>query len=198
MGIFLLSLFANYKIAQYSQQCYENVAAIPQRKVGLLLGTIKVLKNGRVNRFYQYRLEAAVALYKAGKISYILVSGDNSTENYNEPEVFQADLIAAGVPPERIYLDYAGFRTLDSVVRCDKVFGERSFTVISQPFHNERALFLADAYDLDAVGFNAKEVALRLGFKVIVREYFARFKAFLDIYIFHTSPKFLGEPIPIG
>lgn len=164
----------------------------------MLLGTIKILPNGRPNLYYGYRVEAAVALYKAGKIDYILVSGDNSTEDYNEPETFQTDLIAAGIPADRIYLDYAGFRTLDSVVRCHKIFGQQSFTIISQPFHNHRALFLAMANDLDAVAFNARDVSLRAGFKVMLREYLARFKAFLDIYILRTQPKFLGKPVQIG
>lgn len=195
--LFLL-LYSNYSISKYSSQCYYSTVAIPKKKVGLLLGTIKQLRNGRVNLYYQYRLQAAVSLYKAKKISYILVSGDNSTENYNEPEDFQADLIALGIPASNIYLDYAGFRTLDSVVRCSEVFGEQSFTIISQAFHNERALFIANAYGLNAIGFNAKAVNLRRGVKVVIREYFARFKAFLDVYILHTSPKFLGKKIPIG
>lgn len=176
---------------------YNDVSIIPHNKVGLLLGTSKYVGNHFVNQYYQYRIDAAVALFKAGKIDYILVSGDNGNENYNEPETFQADLIAAGIPADRIVLDYAGFRTLDSIVRCLHVFGESDITIISQPFHNERALFIADHSGVTAVGFNAKEVSRRYGFKTQLREKAARVKMMLDLAS-GKQPKFYGKPIKIG
>src|SRR5690606_3791527 len=128
------------------------------------------LKSGFVNRYYQYRIDAAVALYKAGKVDYFIVSGDNGTKDYNEPEDMKNDLIAHGIPEERIYLDFAGFRTLDSVVRMEKIFGQRSFTVVSQEFHNRRAIYLAQRQGYDAVGLNARDVTAGYGFRTQVRE----------------------------
>jgi SanA protein len=137
-----------------------------------------------------------VALYKAGKIQYVLISGDNSRKEYSEPEMMQADLIAAGIPAERIFLDFAGFRTLDSIVRCKLVFGEDDILIISQPFHNERALFIADKKDIKAVAYNAQDVSANYGFKTQMREKLARIKLLLDI-AFDKQPEFLGEQVRI-
>ncbi len=175
---------------------FSDLNKIPANKVGLLLGTSKKLSNGQPNLFYEYRLDAAVQLFRAGKIDYILVSGDNSTRNYNEPVTIRQDLIRRGIPASRIYLDYAGFRTLDSVVRCREIFGQESFTVISQRFHNERAVFIALQKNINAVGYNAHSVDFRYGLKTRIREKFARVKMLLDL-AFGTQPKFLGEKIPI-
>jgi SanA protein len=170
---------------------YDDVNSIPKNKVGLLLGTGKFTKSGTINRFYNYRIEAAVKLYKAGKIEYILVSGDNSKRDYDEPSDFKDDLIARGIAEDKIVLDYAGFRTLDSVIRAKVIFGQTSLTFISQKFHNQRAIYIADHYNIEAVGFNAKDV-----YNSHFREYLARSKASLDL-VFNVKPKFLGDPILI-
>jgi SanA protein len=107
-------------------------------------------------------------------------------------------LLALGVPDSCIVLDYAGFRTLDSVVRCEEVFGEDSVTIISQEFHNQRAVFIANKSHLSAIAFNAQEVNKNYSFRTRIREYFARVKCVLDIYLLGTSPKFLGDKIKIG
>ena len=176
---------------------YSKVSEVPKNKVGLLLGTSKFLTNGQVNLYYAYRIDAAVALYKAGKIEYILISGDNGSTHYDEPTTFKEDLINRGVPEDKIVLDFAGFRTLDSVVRAKEIFGQHSYTIISQKFHNERAIFLADNFNVDAIAFNAKDVDNNYGLKTRVREYFARSKASIDV-LFNVKPKFLGEKIKIG
>ncbi|PTX60053.1 SanA protein [Kordia periserrulae] len=175
---------------------YNDTDEIPNNKVGLLLGTAKYLSDGRVNLFYQYRINAAVKLYQSQKIEYILISGDNGTIHYDEPTTFKEDLIAAGIPENRIFLDYAGFRTLDSVVRSKEIFQQESITIISQQFHNERAIAIANAKGINAVGFNAKDVGGNNGFKVKIREAFARVAMCLDL-LFGTQPKFLGEKITI-
>ena len=141
-------------------------------------------------------MDATVALYKAGKIDYVIVSGDNSTKEYDEPSTFKEDLIKGGIPEGRIYLDYAGFRTLDSVVRVKEIFGQESVIIISQQFHNERAIYLAEHYDIKAIGYNAKNVSKHYGFKTNLREYLARTKVFIDILL-GVQPKFLGEKIDI-
>ncbi|MCB0515968.1 MAG: ElyC/SanA/YdcF family protein [Chitinophagales bacterium] len=175
---------------------FNDIANVPKNKVGLLLGTSKKLQNGYTNLYFTYRVEAAVALFKAGKIDFVLVSGDNSRKTYDEPSDFKAELIKRGVPEQNIVLDYAGFRTLDSVVRAKKVFGQDSITIISQQFHNERAIYLADHYAINAVGFNAKDVSVKYGLKTKVREYFARAKVFWDI-VLGVQPKFLGEKVEV-
>ena len=177
-------------------QLYNSIQRIPHNKTGLLLGTSKYLKHGLINYYYLYRIDAAVALFKAGKIDFILISGDNGKEYYNEPETMQADLIARGVPKEKIFLDYAGFRTLDSILRCKEVFGENRVTVISQPFHNQRAVFIANRKGVGAIGFNAKDVNRYGGFRTQVREKFARVKMLLDL-AFGKRAKFYGEKIKI-
>ncbi len=176
---------------------YTDASAIPFNKVGLLLGTGKYLANGNVNLYYKYRLQAVKALYQQKKIEFILVSGDNSRESYNEPQEFKDDLMAIGVPEDKIFLDYAGFRTLDSVVRAKKIFGLQGFTIISQKFHNERALYIARSKGIDAIGFNARDVSRRYGLKIKIRENFARVKMMLDLYLLSKQPKFLGEKIEI-
>lgn len=195
----LVILFCNWKIEQKCKtSLYSNVIKIPINKVGLVLGTSKWLKDGRPNLYFKYRIDAAADLYKAGKIKYILVSGDNSFENYNEPREMHNELVKKGVPSEFIVLDYAGFRTLDSVVRCKKVFGQQKVTIISQPFHNKRALYIASKYGMKAVAFNARDVNLYTGFKTQMREKLARVKVFIDLYLINKQPKFLGDRIEIG
>ena len=130
---------------QAEDHIYDSVEDIPKNKVGLLLGTIKFLSNGNVNLYYTYRINATVALYKAKKIDFVLISGDNGNTNYDEPTTFKKDLIAKGIPEDKIFLDYAGFRTLDSVIRAKAVFGQDAITIISQQFHNERALYSSKA-----------------------------------------------------
>ena len=107
-------------------------------------------------------------------------------------------LLEKGVPAERIYLDYAGFRTLDSVVRAKEIFGQDRITVDSQRFHNERAIFLASHHGIDAIGFDAQEVDMRYSFKTLCREQFAKVKAVLDIYLFRRQPHLLGQRVAIG
>ncbi len=175
---------------------YDRVEDIPKNKVGLLLGVNKFAYNGHVNLYYKYRLNAAIKLFNAGKIEFILVSGDNGSKGYDEPTAFKADLIARGIPEDKIFLDYAGFRTLDSVIRAKEIFGQDSITMISQQFHNERAIYLAIHKDMKAVGFNAKSVDGRYGVKAKLREYLARAKASIDVF-FNVEPKFLGHKIEI-
>ena len=189
--------FANYKIVSATRNyIYDNVEDVSYNKVGLLLGTSKQLRNGRANPFFERRIKAAEELYKLGKIEYIVASGDNSRKHYNEPQQMKDDLVALGIPDSVIYLDYAGFRTLDSVVRMEKIFGQKQFVVISQKFHNERAIYIAQYHGLVATGYNAEDVDGRNGKKVAFREKFARVKVFVD-FLTGKKPKFLGEKVLI-
>jgi SanA protein len=110
--------------------------------------------------------------------------------------MLKKDLIKRGIPASKIFLDYAGFRTLDSVVRCREIFGQHAVTIISQPFHNERAVFIARNKGIKAIGFNARDVNKYYGFKTQAREKLARGKMVLDL-IFNKQPRFLGEKIII-
>jgi SanA protein len=198
VALLLLVLLLNYKVKHdVKESMYDNITETPSKKVGLLLGTAKYVKGGWINLYYTHRITAAVELYKAGKIEYILISGDNGRESYDEPTLMKEDLMAAGIPESAIYLDYAGFRTLDSVVRCKRIFGELDILVISQQFHNERAVYIARAKGMQAAGYNAQDVNAKYGFKTRIREYLARTKMFLDLW-FGKEPKFLGEEIQIG
>lgn len=176
---------------------YDNMEELPFRKAGLLLGTSKYIKKGELNPYFLYRMEAAVALYRAGKIKYIIVSGDNRQKYYNEPEKMKEFLLGKGVPASVLFLDYAGLRTLDSVVRCKRIFGQQSFTVISQKFHNERAVFIARHFGIEAIGFNARAVAPPVSLATRTREIFARAKAFVDLYLTGKQPRFLGDKIKL-
>lgn len=176
---------------------YSDVMKIPHNKVGLLLGTAPVTPWGVHNNYYDYRINAATELFKAGKIDYILVSGDNHSTDYDEPSCMRDSLMIRGIPKDKIILDYAGFRTLDSIVRAKEIFGQNSITIISQQFHNERALYLAKRYGIEAVAYNAKDVEYwKKKLKIHGREYLARVKMFIDLYT-GKKPKFLGERIKI-
>ncbi len=193
----LLLLGGNYWIVQAVQKMvYQKVDAIEYRDVALVLGTSKSI-NGRVeNPFFTHRITAAAELYFAGKVKHILVSGDNSSNNYNEPRDMKNALVERGVPAHCITMDFAGLRTLDSVVRSRKIFQQKKLTIVSQEFHNYRALFIAQKFGVDAVAYNAK-YPTEASNKTKVREYFARIKAILDLYILNTQPKHMGDKIDI-
>ncbi|MNE57084.1 vancomycin high temperature exclusion protein [compost metagenome] len=154
------------------------------------------MAGGYRNDYFYNRIDAAVALYKSKKISHIIVSGDNSAINYNEPKDMKDELLKKGIPDSAIVLDHAGFRTFDSVIRANEVFGQNTFIVISQKFHNERAIYIARKNNIDAYGFNAQDVDAYKGFKTKNREYLARVKVFLDLWL-GTTPRFLGEKVEI-
>lgn len=197
--LLFIIFYCNYWItSSVKSQLYSDTATVPQRKVGLVLGASKNTSRGTANLYFSYRIQAAYELFKAGKIQYLLLSGDNHVKGYDEPSDMREALMALGVPDSCIVLDYAGFRTLDSVVRANEVFGEDSVTIISQEFHNQRALFIANKNNFHAIAFNAKEVNRNYSLKTKIREYFARVKCVLDIYVLYTSPKFLGDKIKIG
>lgn len=170
----------------------DDLTKVAPAPVALVLGTART-HEGRPNQYYCARIEAAAELFHSGRVQGILVSGDNATRYYNEPIAMQKDLIALGVPEEFITLDYAGFRTLDSVVRAKEVFGVDRVIVVSQRFHAERAIFLAEFFGIDAHGFAAADPDASGLMKVRAREVLARVAAVLDI-VTGREPKFLGAP----
>jgi SanA protein len=193
----LMLLFCNIAIEiSANGKTYSDLEVIPKNKVGIVLGTSKKIATGHSNPYYANRINATIDLYNSGKINFVLVSGDNGSRYYNEPTTFKKDLVKGGIPEDRIFLDYAGFRTLDSMVRAKEIFGLDSVTIISQKFHNERAIYIAEKKGLHAIGYNAKDIRGQQGQKVQFREYFARVKVFLDLLL-NTQPRFFGEHVEI-
>ena len=174
---------------------YDEVQTLPHRQVGVVLGTSKYYRTGVINQYYLYRIQGAINAYNSGKVKYLLLSGDNAQQSYNEPSTMRRDLIAAGIPASDIVLDYAGFRTLDSIVRTRKVFDTNDFIIITQRFHCERALFIALHMGIQAQCFAVPSPKNMLS--VRSREIFARLGALTDLYLLKREPRFLGPLIPI-
>ncbi len=194
--ILLLSSVDFWMSYQAQGRIHKEVESAPSRDIALILGTSKYI--GRtLNPYYTYRIDAAIELYKQQKVRGFLLSGDNAHRSYNEPWTMKRDLLRAGIPEELIFLDYAGFRTLDSIVRAKQIFNLNDFTIVTQTFHCDRALFIANYYKADAICLGVPSPKPRSWFNVRVREVFARIKAMLDVYIMNTQPKFLGPQEPI-
>ena len=177
---------------------HTTVESVPAGMPALVLGTSPRMTGGEDNTYFRGRMEAAAALFKAGKASFIIVSGDNEKMSYNEPRAMRKALESRGVPGDKIVSDYAGFRTLDSVVRVKEVFRQNKVVFVSQGFHNERAICLARHHDIDAHAFNAGGDPGGLpGLRNWLRERLARVRMVLDLYVFDTGPKYLGPPEPV-
>jgi len=174
---------------------YENVSSLPHRQVGVVLGTAKYYRTGVINQYYLYRMQGALNAYNSGKVNYLLLSGDNAQQSYNEPMTMRRDLIKAGVDPADIVLDYAGFRTLDSIVRTRKVFDTNDFIIITQRFHCERALFIALQLGIQAQCYAVPSPKNMLS--VRFREVGARLGALADLFLLKREPRFLGPLVPI-
>lgn len=192
-GIFFIT-YTNATVNHNSTPfIFKDVEKLQEHKVGLVLGTSAKTVGGGENPFFISRIEAATKLYQAGKIKKILVSGDNADISYNEPKAMQIALLERGIPKENIVLDYAGFRTLDSVIRARDVFGQNDLVIISQEFHIKRAVYIARTLGIDAQGFVAEEVSMKFNARTQVREILARTQAWMDVHILNRQPKFLGE-----
>lgn len=196
-GIILFTsilLFSNFWVEHESKgKTYDDLQEIPENPTGLVLGTSKRVRGGGENLYFKYRMQAAVELFKSGKVKFLIVSGDNSIMEYNETRDMKNELIKMGIPEDKIVEDFAGFSTLDSVLRAKEVFGQDSLTIISQEFHNERAIFIGKNHDIYSLGFNANNVPKGYSTITMTREYFARVKALLDVYILGTMPKFYKD-----
>lgn len=199
LSILLIVTICNMVVFNSTKnQLYNDVKSIPKTKVGIVLGTSRLLRNGTKNLYFSYRINAAKLLFESKKVSYLILSGDNRVDEYNEPKDMHDALIALGVPDSCLILDYAGLRTFDSMVRSKEVFGQDSIIVISQEFHNARAVYISNKIGLTAFGFNAQKVTTQQAVKIKFREYFSRTKCILDLYILNTKPKHLGKKIKIG
>ena len=202
LGIFCAALAVvainAWMIFTAQRRIVHDVAQLPINDVALVLGTAPKLAGGKFkNPFFENRMDAAAELYHAGKARHILVSGDNRRKNYDEPTAMRDALMARGLPASALTLDYAGFRTLDSLARAKVVFQLTRLTIVTDEFHQPRALFLAQSSGLDAVGFPSRAVPFQWAKKTLVRELGSRVKAWLDVYILRTGPRFYGPALPI-
>lgn len=179
-------------ISSSQKQVFHDIAELPSKDVALVLGTSKNVVGGNPNPFFENRMDAAAELYKQGKTKQFLLSGDNRTKYYNEPLDMKKALVKRGVPESAITLDYAGLRTFDSIYRCHQIFGQESFIIVTQEFHSYRAVFISNYYGLNTVAYTAANVAVYQSTKVNIREFFARPKAIIDIYLLKKVPSILG------
>ncbi len=178
-------------------QCSADLEKLPQVPVAVVLGTTPTIASRWRNLYFDARIESAAKLYHAGKVRALIVSGDNGTYDYDEPAIMKEQLVALGVPAERIVCDCAGFRTLDSVVRAKQVFGQSRVIFVSQRFHNQRAIYLAQHHGMEAWGFDAADPPSEMTLRTRLREKFACVKALLDMHVLGTRPRFLGDPIAV-
>ena len=199
LGFGLLTLIALniWILVTTSDQIFQEDNVPPAQKVGLVLGTSRFTATGVKNELFEERMNAAAQLFERGIIVHILVSGDNSSIYYNEPRDMFNALRERGIPQSAITLDYAGLRTLDSIVRCEQIFGQTSFIIITQEFHLYRALFIANYYGLKSYGFILKSSKASVPTKVCIRELIARVLAVLDLYLWNKKPKIMDELSPI-
>lgn len=196
-AVLVVVVYANVTAVWASRgRIFTEVSKLPATQVGLVFGTTDRI-NGRENLYFRYRIDAAAEVWKAGKIESVIVSGDNRTVYYNEPERMREALVSHGIPDQRITSDFAGLRTLDSVVRAKEIFGAKSVLFISQRFQNQRAIYLAQAHGIEAYGYDAHDVESHAGLKTRVREIGARVKMWLDVNFLNTRPRHLGEKVDL-
>jgi SanA protein len=165
--------------------------------VGLILGCTRLLPSGSPNLYFRYRIEAAAALHRAGKVELLLASGASHRGEVDEAESIKEALIEEGVPESDIVCDRDGYRTIDSVIRSQAVYGLDQLTIISQAFHNRRAIYIAEHWGIDAIGFDARDVEPPLGRKVRRREFFARLRVMIDLHVLATRAHVMGPSTPI-
>ena len=189
---------SKYEIERISEgKIYENIDNVPGRKVGVVLGCSKYLRNGSPNLYFQQRIKAAKELYFSDQVKFLLVSGDNSTKYYDEPTTMKKDLVQLGVPEKKIFCDYAGLSTLDSVVRAKEVFKENRFVVISQDFHVRRAVYIGMAHNINLIGYSSGSISGVGSVRTELRECLARVKTIMDVTFLQRKPKFMGDPVVI-
>ncbi len=198
-AVVLVVLLSNrWVINSTDAYMYTNWALLPFNDVGLVLGTSKYLESGKPSPEFRGRITAAAALYNNGKVRHLIVSGANPDDTYNEPRRMYQELVKLGVPETAITMDFAGFRTLDSVTRAQAIFGLTRYTLVTQRYHSYRALFLGRKLGMDVVAYLAPATSEGgMGIRNPPREIFARTKAVFDLFLLRTQPKFLGEPVRI-
>lgn len=202
-GLVFLVGFNVWIVERSRSRVVSAPASVPAAPVALVLGTSRNLASGRINPHWKSRMDAGAALWKAGRVKRILVSGDNRRADYNEPRDMRDGLVERGVPMAAISLDYAGLRTLDSVIRAREIFGVDQCVIVTDDFHLPRALWLADRRGIRATGFQGEPVPWDLSAKTRVREWMARINAGLEEWVLGTGARHYGvkenlpnDPVP--
>lgn len=198
-GFFAVILFFAacnaWVIMSTSDRVYTDLSEVPDTNVGLVLGTSKRFANGKPNSYFEHRMDAAARLYLEGKVKHLILSGDNRTQYYNEPADMQKALLKRGVPDSVITADNAGLRTLDSVVRSYRIFGQKEIIVVTQKFHSYRAVFIGRYHNVNTYAFTAETLPLRSSANLLFREFLARPMAVIDLYVLKKDPAEIGEEI---
>lgn len=196
-GIFAVLLFLAacnaWVIMSTSQRVFSEINEVPATDIALVLGTSKRFASGEPNAYFEHRMDAAARLFKAGKIKHLLLSGDNRTQYYDEPGDMKKALQKRGLPDSAFSADKAGLRTLDSVVRSNKVFGTREIMVVTQRFHAYRAVFIGQHHGMNTYAFTAQSLPVRTSLNLLFREFLARPMAVIDLYVLKKKPTELGE-----
>ena len=187
LGIVFILLCNVWVVVSTRSRSYFSMDSLPSNQVGLVLGTSKTTSDGQENLYFKYRMEAAARLFNEGKVKSLILSGNNDSKYYNEPLDMERAMLKLGVPKSALQLDYAGYRTFDSVIRCKDIFKQDHITIVSQDFHNARALYIAQKEGLDAVSFAAQDVPAGYSLRTLVREYLARPKAVLDVHFYRPE-----------
>ncbi len=190
---FLLIVCNVYILLGTQQYIIYDTDELKPAQTVIVLGA-GVNSDGELSRILKDRVDTALAVYQAGKVKRILISGDNSTIAYNEVVPAREYLLQHGVAPSNIFLDYAGFNTYDSLYRARDVFAVDSAIVVTQPFHLPRAVYIGDTLDIEIQGFPS--AITDVYYRNHIREVLARVKSVLEVVI-NREPKFLGEVIPI-
>lgn len=189
----LLAWLAERRLGQMAEAwSFSDVARVPPVDVALVLGTAPIGPEGGPNRYFVYRLDAAAALWKAGKVKYLIVSGSGE-----EPTAMRAGLIERGVPAEAIYRDPAGYRTWDSVLRARDLYGRKRIVIVSQRFHLDRALFIARREGIEAWGLEARDVDTPYSVFTELRRYPSALRAYYDVWT-DAKARESGRKIVIG
>lgn len=189
---------ANFWVVALTEgRTFTKLSKLPAQKCALVLGTSPKTVGGRANPYFITRMDAVTALYNIGKVKRIIVSGEKS-KNYDEPKAMKNYLIfTGGIPPSAIIEDPKGFNTQASIFRCKYIYQENNIIIVSQGFHNLRALFMARNEGMDAYAYDAQDVNSNESFyRNHAREFLARVKA-VFLYIFNISPEISGEKVKI-
>lgn len=178
--VLISNAYINHKAKAF---LYSSAESLPVSKYGLVLGTNKYLAKGGTNRYFEERVRAASHLYAIGKISQIIISGHTESRYYDEPGQIKKELISSGVSPIDIIVDTTGDRTYLSILNLKASGITDSVTIISQKFHNQRAVFLAEEHGIKAFGFNIPDKLSKTNYKTYLREVFAKTVAFLEVLL---------------
>ncbi|MBO0720782.1 MAG: YdcF family protein [Blastocatellia bacterium] len=196
--LFVTAVVNLWIVLSSGSHVYNNEDKLPPNDVGLVLGATPRSRNRKIKPLFRARMEDAAQLYHSGKIKHLLLSGRRNTRgSYNEPAEMKSLGLELGVPESAMTLDYAGYRTLDSVVRAKEVYGLTRFTIITNDFHTYRALFLSKSNNIDAVAYYSEEFPLMQLGEEIPREWLARVKAVIDVYLLQKQPRVLGPRVEI-